>query len=257
MQISWLGLKPFVGVVDASLEICQANCVSSDRLVGPTRMTGTREHPWKIAQFPSKFDSFCKLGCQYYFSEVPKNVSCKNTCEYVYRYGMTVAYSDVIQMSILECRDGCDIANLVCQKGFYCTGGEMLPCPAGTYNPEVADLSIVALEGAATCDKCPQGRYRSATKGVSIDSCTKCPIGKYAAVTGSVLVSDCKRCPAGKVAQEEGMSECKCITAQSCNLEILSNGIPHYLQPPAIVAVDYFANGEDYFRESIPYIGRS
>jgi len=244
-------------MVRASLETCQANCVSSDRLVGPTRMLETRQHPWKIADFPSSYDSFCKLGCRYFFAEVPHNVSCKHTCEYVYRYGMTVTYNDFIEMSILECKDGCDIAELVCQAGFFCIDGRMTPCPAGTYNEEVPDLSIVSLQRANVCTKCPQGRYRSTTKGKSQESCTKCPKGKYAAVTGSVLVSDCKRCPAGKVAEEEGMAECKCITPMSCALEILSNGIPHYLQPPAVVAVTYYANKVDYFRESIPYIGRS
>jgi len=65
-----------------------------------------------------------------------------------------------------------------------------------------------------------------------------------------VLVSDCKRCPAGKTSEEEGMEECKCINADSCNL-------------PIVVQVDqsrtvynYYADGVDFARETLPYIGR-
>lgn len=46
------------------VKLCQSNCVSGDRLVGPTKMEHTRDHPWKVAPFPTKLDSFCKLGCQ-------------------------------------------------------------------------------------------------------------------------------------------------------------------------------------------------
>ncbi|RYY86821.1 hypothetical protein EON63_05105 [archaeon] len=39
--------SPIVYVM-GQLELCQANCESSDRLTGPTRMTDTRPHPWKV-----------------------------------------------------------------------------------------------------------------------------------------------------------------------------------------------------------------
>ena len=57
-------------------------------------------------------------------------------------------------------------------------------------------------------------------------------------MTGSVLVSDCVRCPAGKFAEIEGMSECKCITGSSCDME------------------SYFAEEIDFYRESVPFEGR-
>ena len=34
-------------------------------------MEFTKPHPWKVAQFPSKNDGFCKLGCQLFYVEVP------------------------------------------------------------------------------------------------------------------------------------------------------------------------------------------
>ncbi len=120
----------------------------------------------------------------------------------------------------------------------------MLECPAGTYREPVTDVSVLALDRAHECTNCPYGRYRSATKGKNADECSKCPIGKYANVTGSIVVSDCQRCPAGKNAEEEGMRLCKCITPDSCDLTIDAT------------EETYFENGVDFYRESVPYIGR-
>jgi selenocysteine lyase/cysteine desulfurase len=58
---------------DAQLSLCQSNCVSSDRLTGPTKMLETRQHPWAIAAFPTKQSGFCSLGCQLFYNEVPKD----------------------------------------------------------------------------------------------------------------------------------------------------------------------------------------
>ena len=41
------------------------------------------------------------------------------------------------KVGIYECFDGCDIALLTCQTGYYCTDGGMLPCPAGGCNSHV------------------------------------------------------------------------------------------------------------------------
>eukprot|EP01038_Epipyxis_sp_PR26KG_P007444 gene7444-10144_t len=234
----------FIGISNSQLELCQSNCESSDRLVGPTRMTGTQPHPWSITEYPTGFSGFCKLGCTLFFSETPRNSTCQNLCGYFYRYKVTSQYSDLAEEAKLECQDGCEIALTVCQAGYYCSSGEMTACPPGTYREAVTDISILALDKAHSCTACPYGRYRSASKGASADECTKCPIGKYANVTGSVKDSDCQRCPAGKNAEEPGMKLCKCITQESCNLEI--NGI------------EYFGdkNGVDFNRETIPFIGR-
>mmetsp|Transcript_25564 Transcript_25564/g.42857 ORF Transcript_25564/g.42857 Transcript_25564/m.42857 type:complete len:253 (-) Transcript_25564:2398-3156(-) len=227
---------------DAQLELCQENCVSSDRLTGPTRMLSTRPHPWKIAEFPTKQEGFCQLGCQIFYTEVPKNTTCKRLCDYFYRYQVSSGYNDLAEEAKLECRDGCEIALQVCQAGYFCTLGNMLPCPAGTYREPVTDVSVLALEQARECTPCPFGRYRSTNKGKSADECSKCPIGTYANVTGSVKVSDCQRCPAGQNAEEEGQRLCKCITADSCE--------------STIDGIEVFSNGVDYYRESIPFIGR-
>src|SRR5690606_20318363 len=112
---------------------CQSNCVSEDRLVGPTKPLATRPHPWKPAPFPTLFDGFCKLGCQLFFSENPTNVSCKRACDWSYRYKITVEYNDLIEVGLNECIDGCNIALLTCQTGYYCNDGAMLPCPPGRF----------------------------------------------------------------------------------------------------------------------------
>eukprot|EP01039_Chlorochromonas_danica_P005534 gene5534-6093_t len=205
-------------------------------------MKHTRPHPWKIAPFPSGNEGFCKLGCQIFYVEVPKNTTCKRLCSYYYRYQITAQYSDLAEEARLECEDGCDIALQVCQAGYYCATGEMLPCPIGTYREAVSGVSIIDLEAAKECTPCPYGRYRSMTKGKSADDCTKCPVGTYANVTGSTAESDCQRCPAGKEAEEAGMRECKCITNDSCDL--------------TVAGIEYYSNGVDYYRETIPFIGR-
>ena len=80
-------------------------------------------------------------------------------------------------------------------------------------------------------------RYRK-TKRNTGECCEEMNDGVFDVVTGSVLVSDCVRCPAGKFAEIEGMSECKCITEDSCGME------------------SYFAEEIDFYRESIPFVGR-
>lgn len=128
---------------EGSLETCQANCVDAERLVGPTKMQYTRQHPWKMAEFPTKYTAFCNMGCQMFFSEVPNNITCKRSCDFAYRYQVTAGYSDVAEEAILECRDGCDIGLLVCQSGFFCAKGNMIECPPGTYREDVTSFSEV------------------------------------------------------------------------------------------------------------------
>jgi hypothetical protein len=118
----------------------------------------------------------------------------------------------------------------------------MLPCPPGTYREPVKDVSVRALAEATECTKCPYGRYRPANKGKSAEDCDLCPVGTYANVTGSTQESDCQRCPAGQNAEERGMRLCKCITPDSCNLQIGGE--------------TYYKNKIDYYRETIPFIGR-
>ena len=116
----------------------------------------------------------------------------------------------------------------------------MRVCPPGRYRE--ADTG----EAVRTCIDCPVGRYRVLEKGTNADDCKKCPVGKYANVTGAVTPDACLRCPAGQVAEEEGMGLCKCITAESCDMSVMLDG----------TTSDYFSNDVDYFRETVPYVGR-
>lgn len=237
-------LSILIAYIYGQVSLCQSNCLSSDRLVGPTRMNATKTHPWKVASYPSKNAGFCQLGCQIFYFEVPKQTTCHRLCKYFYRYNVTVGYSDLIEEARLECENGCDIALQVCQPGYYCDQGFMHPCGPGTFAPGVDNVSVVALEAARACTPCPYGRYRSLDKGKSPDDCSLCPVGTYASETGSKLASNCKRCPAGMNAEEPGMRFCKCITPGSCDL--------HVRNDPR----EYFGNGVDYYRETVPFIGR-
>jgi hypothetical protein len=229
-----------ISTVTGTVERCQGNCdAGSSRLVGPTKPANTRPHPWKKAPFPYPFDGFCKLGCQLFFSEDPYNVTCKQSCDYSYRYGVTVQYSDLGEVAKLECRDGCDIGLLICQEGYYCDGGMMRTCPPGRFREGDTDH-------VTECIDCPYGRYRVRDKGTSADVCTKCPKGKYNNATGSLSPDDCLRCPAGMTAEEEGMRLCKCITIESCEMYLTVDG-KDYL---------YYKNGIDYYRETVPFVGR-
>lgn len=245
-HLLWMGASQSTNKLDG-LQLCLANCASGDRLTGSTRMRHTRDHPYKVARFPTVQMGFCQLGCQIFFSEGPKNTTCKNNCNYYYRIKTTTGYSDVIEEAKLECRDGCDIGLQVCQAGYYCTDGEMTLCPPGKFREAVKSLAFTALEETHQCIDCPSGRYRGATKGKSANDCSLCPIGKYVNTTGSVYSYQCERCPAGKTAAEEGSSVCVCITPGSCDLPIQLQGFDKQ---------EFFKNDVDYFRETVPFIGR-
>lgn len=226
----------------SQLTLCQSNCQTADRLTGSTRMPNTLDHPFATARFPSTNSGFCQLGCTIFYNEVPRNTTCKRLCGYFYRIKTTAGYSDLATEALLECQDGCDIGLQVCQAGYYCNHGEMLPCPAGTFREPVANVSIRALNEAKKCTPCPNGRYRSTIRGASADDCSLCPIGYYVNATGSTSVNDCVRAPAGQNAQNTGMRLPNCITPDSCNVTIND--------------IEYFSNGVDYYRETVPYIGR-
>lgn len=210
-------------------------------------MTLTKPHPWKLTNYPASTSSFCKVGCQFFYAERPNNDTCVNACDYQYRSETSVGYSDIIEAARLECRDGCLIGIQICQAGYYCIEGSMIVCPPGTYREGIQNVSIIALDTAQKCLPCPAGRYRSLNKGKEPLSCTACPIGKFASREGGVLVSDCLRCPAGKFSEDNGMSYCKCITGQSCDMVV--NTIPGFED------THFFADDVDFFRESLPYVG--
>ena len=256
-------------VVNAQVDLCQRLCVDPDRITGPTRedyslganemipgqvfdaqKTRARDHPWKLSQYPVKQDAFCKLGCQLFFTEVPKNTTCMRLCDYFYRFDTVTGYSDLMKNARLECRDGCDIALQVCDAGYYCNEGEMKPCEIGTFREPIDDISIIELNKARVCDPCPAGRYRTLKKGKSPDDCSLCPIGKYAATIGNTDSTKCIRCPAGKNAEQKGMAECKCITDMSCDYE--NDGVVYF-------NAEKNEDNEhiDFLRETLPFIGTS
>lgn len=246
MIIDWLKYLCTIALVSATTERCMLNCASPDRLVGPTKPQHTRPHPWKIATFPTKHTGFCKMGCELFFTKWPSNETCYSECDYIYRYRVTVAYNDQAEEARLECQDGCDIALQICQAGYYCHVGEMKPCDPGTYRGDETGLAV------HSCIHCPYGRWRSRNKGKSADECTKCTYGKYLNETGATAESACLRCPAGQTALQEGMRVCTCITPGSCQMELPGRTTS---EPPREFYNEY-TGGTDYWRETVPFMGR-
>ena len=226
------------------VDLCKFNCNSTLRLVGPTQPQHTRPHPWIKAPPKAKSPEFCRLGCQLFFTELPWTVECKNNCAWFYRFSGTDEYSDLAVKAQLECSDGCEIGYKVCQKGFYCSMERLIPCSAGHFRGAYGN------ETSSICKKCPYGTYRATTLGTNENDCTKCPIGKYLDALGSTMATDCKRCPAGKWSDVEGMRYCTCIDAASCDMPITT------LTSNGPVTTHYFNDSIDFYRETVPYIGR-
>lgn len=203
-----VGLLVVVTVL-ATQDRCRNECSKTVRVVGPTAPPATRPHPFAIARFPTNHSQFCDVGCALFFEQNNVATDCEDSCDYTYRYTVTVGYNDLAEVARYACRDGCNIGLYYCQAGYYCTGGEMLPCAAGKYRTE-------QLDDVTQCDLCPKGRYASGTRGTGLDHCDKCPENTYLNATGSTSNTNCLRCPAGKFADEKGMPLCKCITKDSC-----------------------------------------
>jgi hypothetical protein len=90
----------------------------------------------------------------------------------------------------------------ILNKQYY--GGEMIPCPAGTYR----ETSYNAI---TECIPCPPNYYREDIKGKSSLDCSKCP-ANTSSKSGSSSIKDCIRCPAGTFSVEAGY----CITPAAC-----------------------------------------
>ena len=137
-----------------------------------------------------------------------------------------------------------------CQPGYYClqvffdekdaadgsaddsihyTGGDMIPCPAGTYRD-------VSYDAVTECTPCPPNYFREDVKGRSLSSWSPCSAGTSAVNTGSTSIKDCVRCPAGTFSTEA--SFCMCITPRACAEEQLPSP----------------ADAEK--KDTVPYIGR-
>jgi hypothetical protein len=116
----------------------------------------------------------------------------------------------------------------------------MMPCPPGTFRDNSTDDRV------QQCIGCPLGRYRAQEKGTSADTCDKCPKGKYLGFFGGTSIKSCVRCPAGTIAEEEGMGACKNITVKSNEWNVTLG----------TRTTTYYSTGIDFYRESIPFIGR-
>lgn len=206
---------------------------------------------------PNPFTPFCEVGCSLFYSipnhEGVKLHNCTDKCDDLYKYNVSVGYSDLAEVARLECRDGCQMAMKRCQPGFFCTQvrkidrrvdlnktqneskhyeeGYMNHCVAGTYR----DVDYSAVE---KCILCPPGSFREDIKGRNLDSCSKCPVGTYNKRNGSTSILDCLRCPAGTFTNQPGSETCICITPASCSDNQLSSP----------------ADAEK--KDTIPYIGR-
>lgn len=216
-----LQLAVFIGldillVASAQETACKGNCLSlSNRLVGPTEPPrhNVTFHPYfqaESANFTIHYPAFCQIGCTIFFNRAPEVQKCKVNCDTLYTYKVTVGYNDIYEKARMECRDGCGIAMLTCQAGYFCKDGHMEPCPRGTYREVDAAFND-------RCVSCPPGKYQNILGSPSIDLCTDCPAGTYADVYGSRAVTDCRRCPAGKYGNTPGMAECLCINPFSCD----------------------------------------
>lgn len=218
--------------VEATLEQCQIDCTRNatyrptNQQTRPEALDLTLDYPYAQAPETNPYPEFCQLGCTYFYSTSPNNVTCKRRCDFTYRYNLSVGYSDWAEVARWECRDGCDIALARCQAGYYCINGTMTICPAGRWR----NVTYSAVE---ECIDCERGRFRARKGGTSMDSCSKCPQGKYVNTTGTISDYKCNRCPDGKFGPEPGMALCKCITERSCEKE-----------------------WESFKRKSIPFEGR-
>ena len=242
----------------ATEQQCQLDCAASNRT--PTRpwdaqdplrnlLHHTRPHPYHIGDndvHRYEFPEFCKLGCTYFFVSSESETLDKSTldqcisqCDTKYSYNSkTPPYNDISEMARLECRDGCLMALKRCQSGYYClqvsfdnevgSGGDMIPCPPGTYR----DVSYDAI---TECVPCPPNYFREDIKGRSLLACSPCPADSQAVRIGSTTIRDCVRCKAGTFSTEA--SFCQCITPQACDTDDPSP-----------------ANAEK--EDTVPYIGR-
>ena len=287
-QLSLLVFSLILTLVISTVTTCLDDCAAKDRVATRpwhqvdslgNELSLTKPYPYfqaalddeygddlvksGMGEGPSPFFQFCQTGCRHFHASMvgePTLLSdCTDQCDSTYLYSITVGYSDAIEISRLECRDGCQYALERCEPGHYCSqvrviqqqgnvthntevnqdndnaptyiGGVMRQCPPGMYR----DVSYEAVE---SCIPCPRGRYRERTRGTSLDSCQECPIGTYTTSVGSPSKDLCLRCPAGTFTTEPGSAQCKCITPGACAADQLPSP----------------ADAEK--RDTVPYVGR-
>lgn len=94
-----------------------------------------------------------------------------------------------------------------CSIGYYCSASAAMPCPSGTYNPNVAESNISACQLCTTgtysttiaagtsdvCKSCPWGHYCPSISSEPVP----CPTGSYNSIGGSFSPNDCVSCANG------------------------------------------------------------
>lgn len=99
-----------------------------------------------------------------------------------------------------------------CTKGDYCVGGELFPCPEGSYQNETGQWACLYCEpgsyqrntGAELCDLCGNGEY---CRGSGNTEPTGCGVRYYCpAPSGGVGVADPKLCDIG-LCLDEGLTQ--------------------------------------------------
>eukprot|EP00968_Pinguiococcus_pyrenoidosus_P027197 scaffold7358_cov252-Pinguiococcus_pyrenoidosus.AAC.41 len=204
---------------------CQASCAAgAERLVGPTRPPNSRGHPFFPAPDPNENMQYCHTGCALFFEQFPAVTACEAQCDFLYRYDVSVGYSDHAEVARLECADGCRIGLLSCQAGYFCAGGQMLECAPGQYRNETDPIEA--------CIDCPRGRYRGDSRGRRhrglhpypwrlrvkrtssigryLEACKECPTGKFVNATGATRVESCLRVPPGRFSAVPDIVEESC-----------------------------------------------
>ena len=101
-----------------------------------------------------------------------------------------------------------------CIPGYYCAEGtaQPVPCPAGTYSPNVGNRAL------DDCTLCPAGHSCPAASAQPIP-CTR---GTYQTLTEARLGGPCQECPAGMYTDAMESVECHFCGAGNYSSNVLS-----------------------------------
>lgn len=98
---------------------------------------------------------------------------------------------------------------LKCPSGSYCIDGNVISCPAGTFNLKPGMSAITS------CLSCPKGAYCKTTTSI-----TPCEPGKYNELIKQFTAAACLPCPAGTTCPNKGT-----VTAIPCTQGTYSSAI--------------------------------
>jgi len=91
---------------------------------------------------------------------------------------------------------------VLCEPGFYCSGGVRFPCDPGTFSNDTGSLSC------AVCGTCQPGRFVVENcSSLQTGTCENCPSGTYSDEIDGI---DCKTCPEGFFCPEASPGPLSC-----------------------------------------------